>query len=315
MNKLPITVLIPTWNAAGHLDEVLDSIADIARDVFILDSCSTDETIDIALRRGIKIAQRKFTTFGDHFNWFAKNMPIKTEWIFMLHQDERFSESLKNGLQTLFSSPPPCNGYRINWHLWFMGKPLHISSKLIRLMRKGKFNISNVLANEQILIDGEIGDIDGVLEHRDSLNLYLWNEKQNLYSTMEAVAICKNKGRFSTPPRFWGTALERRMFFKKMFFRIPFRYNLLFFYNYILNGAWRDGRIGWIWSHLRSEVYRMWELKAMEMRITGIIPEIPRMPYGDFDPRVMASELQRQVLPETVVEWEKKNKKIDSSKL
>jgi len=51
-------------------------------------------------------------------------------------------------------------------------------------------------------------------------------------------------------------------------------------------GAWRDGKAGLIWARLRVEVMRMCELKAIEMRTTGKIPEIPKAPCGDFDPRV-----------------------------
>lgn len=299
MKKLPITVLIPTLNAEAHLAEALDSVLDIVEDVFILDSRSSDKTVDIALKYDIKICQRAFTTYGDHFQWFAKNMPITTPWVFFMAQDERFSESLKDCLCELFSSKPEADGYRVKWRLWFMGKPLHAKTSIVRLFRNNKFDISDVICNEQFIVHGEVKDLKGVLEHKDSIDLHVWNEKQNLYSTMEAIAICRDEGRFSCVPKFFGSQLERRMWLKKMFFHLPFRYQMIFWYSYLLKGAWRDGKRGWCWAHLRSEVYRMWELKAMEMKITGRIPEIPKAPHGDFDERVLRTELQRLVQPNT----------------
>jgi len=300
MKKLPITVLIPTLNADLHLKEALESILDIAEDVFILDSRSTDKTVDIALKYNIKICQKAFTTYGDHFQWFVKNMPIKTPWVFFMAQDERFSDSLKESLRELFIKEPEAEAYSVRWRLWFMGKPLHAEGRVVRLLRNNHFDISDVICNEQFVVHGEIRALNGILEHKDSIDLHVWNEKQNLYSTMEAIAICRNAGRFSCSPKFFGTPLERRMWLKKVFFVLPFRYQLIFWYSYLLKGAWRDGKRGWCWAHLRSEVYRIWELKAMEMKITGRIPEIPKAPHGDFDERVLRSDLQMQVLPETV---------------
>ncbi len=304
MKKLPVTILMPTLNAEAHLAEALGSCLDCVEDFFIVDSRSTDRTVDIALEHGIKVCQKEFITYGAHIRWFTQTMPIRTPWVFIMDQDERFSESLKASLYALFEGEPSCNAYQVPWRLWFMGRPLHVVAPMTRLLRKGCFTVSDVICNEQILVEGETGCLDGILEHKDSLDLHLWNEKQNLYSTMEAIAICRDKGRFSCTPRLFGSALERRMWLKKVFFQIPGRYQILFLYNFLLQGAWRDGKTGWIWSHLRSEVYRMWELKALEMRTTGRIPAIPQAAHGDYDPRIMRSAFQRSVLPELVAEWE-----------
>jgi len=305
MKKLPLTVLIPTLNAAAHLPELLDSIGDAVSDIQILDSRSVDGTVDIALERGITVVQRAFTTHGDHFQWMITNMPVKTEWVFLLAQDERFTPSLIDALNRLFAGSPNLNGYMVRWRLWFMGKPLHVVIDNLRLMRMGFFRIADVICNEQILVSGDVGKIDGVLEHKDTLTLHDWYEKQNLYSTMEAIAHVKGQGQFAVDPSFFNGRLARRMMFKKIFFLIPFRYPLVFLYNLILMGAWRDGKAGWIWAHLRSEVYRMREYKVVEMRWTGYVPSVPKARHGDFDPRIMNTELQQKLLPDVFEQWRK----------
>ena len=96
-------------------------------------------------------------------------------------------------------------------------------------------------------------------------------------------------------PKLFGNALERRIFFKELFFRIPFRYQLQWLHEVIGRGAWRDGSVGLAWARLRIEVRRSIELKVKQMRTTGNISEIPRAVRGDFDSRVLSSSLQKVV--------------------
>lgn len=312
MEKLPVTVLIPTLNAGGHLTELLDSIGDAVSDIQILDSRSTDSTVDIALERGITIVQRAFTTHGDHFQWMVSNMPVKTDWVFLLAQDERFTPSLLDALRHLFSGILNLNGYTVRWRLWFMGKSLHVIIDNLRLMRMGHFRIADVICNEQILVDGPVGNLDGILEHKDTLTLHEWYEKQNLYTTMEAIAHMRGRGEFAVKPSFFKGRLARRMMIKKIFFSIPFRYLLVLIYNYFFVGAWRDGKVGFIWARLRSEVYRMREYKITEMNWSGLIPEIPKARHGDFDPRIMATTLQQNLLPDVFERWQANHFKNDT---
>ncbi|TET72649.1 MAG: hypothetical protein E3J56_05020 [Candidatus Aminicenantes bacterium] len=93
-------------------------------------------------------------------------------------------------------------------------------------------------------------------------------------------------------PEFFGSTLERIMFLKKIFFRIPFRYQFQLIYELFSRGAWRDGSVGLAWARLRVEVWRMIELKKKEIILTGSEPEIPKPPKGNFDSRLQSSDLQ-----------------------
>lgn len=298
-SKLPITVLIPTLNAADHLPDLLEGVLPHVEDVQILDSRSTDATVSIALAHDITILQRPFTTFGEHFQWMIAHMPVRTEWIFLMAQDERFTGSLVREMAQLFERDPEFEGYTVRWRLWFMGRPLSVIVDNLRLFRRGAVTISDVLCNEKLILQGKEGRLVGVLEHKDSLSLHEWYEKQNLYSTLEAIAKYAGKGEFSVSPKLFGTRLERRMFLKKTFFYLPLRYQAIFLYNFVWKGAWRDGRNGALWSKLRTDVYKMREYKYREMKTTGRVPSLPKARHGDFDRRILGSELQRRLLPET----------------
>lgn len=305
MPKLPITVVILTINDEQHLPELLDSVLPYVEDVFIVDSRSVDHTVDIALSRGVKIIQRPFTTPPEQYGWAFKNLPIKTEWLFSMDQDERFSESLVNELRNLFAGgiPDDIDGFMVKWRLWFMGEPLHAISNNFRLMRTKKCWVTNVACNEHFCVPGRIVPLKGILEHKDTLNLHQWYEKQNLWTTLEAIQRVHPPSDDEKPRFIGGTRVQRKAFFKVMLGKFPGGEVLRFFYYYLKFGAWRDGWAGWHWARLRVWVEHVIQIKAAEMRRHGIPTLLPSGRHGDFDSRIMQTELQRQLLPDTVEEW------------
>jgi len=294
MKKVPVTVILLTLNEEFHLPGVLENIQGWAEEIFIVDSCSTDRTVDIALQYGVKIVQRKFTNFGDQWNFALKSLPIKTPWTFKLDPDERLTDELKEEIRTIVSNDTSCCGFSMCRRLWFMGCPLHIKASVLRLWRTGSCRFSDVIVNEHPLVEGDVGFLKGVMEHFDSRDLNHWVDKQNRYSTMEAIARYQ-KRKLSVKPKLLGSPLQRRMFLKQVFFYVPFRYQIQCLHEVFWRGAWRSGRAGIQWARLRVEVRRMRELKFLEIRQTGRIPEIPKAPHGEFDERILKSELQTLV--------------------
>jgi hypothetical protein len=106
------------------------------------------------------------------------------------------------------------------------------------------------------------------LKHFDSPNLEHWLYKQNKYTTSEALAVHRNLN-FAAEPKLFGSSLERRMFVKKYFYKLPFRYQILFLYHYLYLGAFKAGKVGWMWSNLRCLVYRITDYKIYELRNLG----------------------------------------------
>lgn len=299
--KLPITVLIPTLNADGHLEELLGSIMSYVEDVFIVDSFSIDKTVDIALARGVKIVQRHYVNSSDQFQWMYDKLPVKTPWIFFMAQDERFSESLVKELERLFAKgvPEEIDAYTVRWRLWFMGEPLHAMSDNLRLTRTGKCRVTQVACNEHFFVSGKIGRLNGILEHKDTLNLHQWYEKQNLWTTREAIQRVRPPSE-DERPKLFGTNEQRKAFLRAMLKKLPGRNCIRFLYYYFWFGAWRDGRAGVVWASLRVWVTKVVDLKADEMRKFGVPRILPEGRHGTYDPRILASNLQKQLLPETV---------------
>lgn len=284
-----------TLNEEHNLAEMLQNILPWVEEVFIVDSLSTDRTVDIALEYGVKVVQRPFTDFGDQWNWALENLPIKSPWTMKLDPDERFTPTLRDEIIEQLTSEVAYDGISFRRRLWFMGQPLRQYQWVLRIWRTGKCHFSDVLVNEHPIVNGQVHRLtEGCMEHFDSPSMHHWFEKQNVYSTMRAIELAQNTG-YAAQPRLGGDYLERRMFYKKVFFKLPLRHWLMWWYLMVVRGGIFSGSVGRAWVAMRVGVYRWAEYKAKEMRQLGEIAQVPRRAHGDFDPRVLESPLQKSV--------------------
>ena len=247
--------------------EVLTNLDGFAEQVFLVDSFSIDETVDIALENGVHVVQRRFRDFGDQWNYAVSKLPIRSPWVMKLDPDERITDELKAAIAEALKADA-FDGFGFQRRLWLMGKPMPVRNHVQRIWRHGSCRFSDVIVNEHPIIEGSVRDLAGELEHHDSPNLHHWFDKQNRYSTAEALAQYHGY-QFSETPRLWGTAQQRRMWLKRNLWSLPGRFLALYLYHLIWVGAWRAGRVGWIWARLRTERYRAQEFKQYEMRLTG----------------------------------------------
>ncbi|MEM7004589.1 MAG: glycosyltransferase family 2 protein [Pseudomonadota bacterium] len=269
-HNAPLAIVMISLNEAHNIDHVLDSIVSLGAEVYLLDSFSSDGTVEIAQHRGVYVSQRAFTNFGDQWNHALKNMPITAPWTMKLDPDERLTPELVQSINEALKPDAPEAGFSLNRRLWFMGKPMPVRQDVLRIWRTGECRFADVLVNEHPLVEGRIGQLSGTLEHHDSPNLHHWFEKQNRYTTSEARTFFEGRALAATP-KFLGSTLERRMWLKRAYRFVPFRHHLMFLYCWLWLGAWRSGRPGLIWARLRATVFRMREDKLYEMRSLGFV--------------------------------------------
>lgn len=280
----PIAVVMIALNEAHNMSAVIENLKGWAQEIFLVDSYSTDATVDIALDHGVHVVQRKFTGFGDQWNFAMRELPITASWTMKLDPDERLTDELKTQI-ALAIEANDSDAMSFDRRLWFMTKPLPVKHGLVRVWRSGSCRFTDVLVNEHPIVDGRVIHVSGDLEHHDSPDLDHWLDKQNKYTTAEAIARFEGHA-LADSPRLFGSSLQRRMWIKRHFMKFPFRYVAMFLYLYLVMGAWRAGWVGYAWSRLRCDVYRLWEYKLREMRITGRMPlKRPHGP-GKPDPRV-----------------------------
>lgn len=284
----PVAVVMISLNEGHNMEAVLENLRGWAQEVFLVDSYSQDKTVDIALQHGVHVVQRRFRGFGDQWNFALRELPINAPWTMKIDPDERLSDTLKAKLIEAMQRNE-ADGFSLERCLWLMGRALPIRQRLVRVWRTGKCRFTYIAVNEHPIVKGEIEHISGDMEHHDSPDLDHWLEKQNRYTTAEAVIAYQNSGLADTP-RVFGTRLQQRMWLKKYFYRLPFRYLLLFLYHYLWQGTWRAGWVGYAWARLRSDVMRLIEYKRREMEITGRLPVKRQYGPGQPDSRVRQYE-------------------------
>lgn len=276
MKKIPIAIVAITLNEAHNMNSFLDCIQDWAQEVFIVDSYSVDDTVDIALSRGVRVVQRKFRGFGDQWNFALNCLPLSAPWTMKLDPDERLTPQVKKSISDIILKVD-AQGLIINRRLWFLGSPLPVRQKLLRVWRTGSCKFTDVLVNEHPVVKGRIVDVAGEIEHHDSPSIEHWIQKQNRYSSAEARAFYEDRP-MAAYPLLFGTSLERKMWLKKNFFKFPFRYAAVFLYCWLFLGAVKSGRAGLIWARLRADVYRYREYKFRELKARN--GKVERVAFG-----------------------------------
>jgi glycosyltransferase involved in cell wall biosynthesis len=284
----PVAVVMISLNEGHNMEAVLENLRGWAHEVFLVDSYSQDETVQIALKHGVHVVQRPFRDFGDQWKFALQELPISAPWTMKLDPDERLTDELKAEIQKNVDRND-CDAFNLRIRLFFMERPLPVRLQLLRLWRTGVANMSKVSVNEHIIVGGKVDSLEYDIEHHDSPELDHWLEKQNRYTTAEAI-IAYQGSALAEKPRILGTQLQRRMWLKMHFRRVPFRYFLLFLYHYLWQGAWRAGWVGYAWAHLRTDVMRLREYKRREMEITGRLPMKRHYGPGQPDGRVRQFE-------------------------
>lgn len=268
---VPVAVVMISLNEGHNMAEVCQNLEGWAQEVFLVDSYSKDDTIDIALRYGVQVVQRRFQGFGDQWNFALNTLPITAQWVMKLDPDERLTDELKTNIQMAIQARDS-EGISLERRLFFMGKTLPVKQILTRLWHKGHCQFSDVLVNEHPVVQGRIAHVKGDLLHHDSPNLHHWLEKQNRYTSAEAKMTYHHLP-LSDKPKLFGSSFQRRMWLKKHYSFFPFCYVLIFLYHWVYQGAWRAGWVGYAWARLRSDVQRLKIYKYREMALLGAVPE------------------------------------------
>lgn len=269
-----ISVLILTKNEEQDLPDCLKSVV-WCDDIHVLDSMSTDKTLDIAESFGAKVTVRAFDGYASQRN-FGLKLSFKHQWLMILDADERITPSLASEMRDFAkSSPTNVAGARMRrrdiwWGRWL--KHAQISPFYVRLVRVGRAHYEREI-NEVLVVDGEIADLAQPFVHYPfSKGLDHWISKHNTYSRMEAEVVVK--GAFIKP--VWRIALfgrdfsERRVHQKAIFYGLPARPLIKLIYMLVVRRAFLDGWPGVRYSVLQAIYEYFIVLKTKEMQATVV---------------------------------------------
>ncbi len=268
------SIYILTYNEEIDIAACIES-AMLSDEIIVVDSLSSDRTIEIAQQYPVQIFQHKFESHGKQRTWMLREIPTKHEWVYILEADERMTPELFNEcLEAMKSSEYV--GYYAAERVIFLGQWIRRSTQYpryqMRLFRKDKVWFDDYGHTEREACDGPTGFLKETYPHyTNSKGISRWLEKHNRYSTDEAVETLRqlSQGKVNWKDLFLGKSeVERRRALKDLSQRVPFRPVVRFFYMYFLLGGILDGRAGLTWCLLQAFyeyliLIKVWEMKNM----------------------------------------------------
>jgi glycosyltransferase involved in cell wall biosynthesis len=262
--KVPVSLIVPIKNEAGNLPRCLSSIA-WADEIFVVDSQSTDGSIEIAERAGAHVVQFQFNgTWPKKKNWALENLPFRNEWIFILDADETLPAEAEEEFRNAIANAGEIAGYWINRRFMFLDRWLkhaYYPNWNLRLFRHslGRYekltdsptNSGDNEVHEHVVVQGPTGRLRSEMDHYAFPSVDVFVEKHNRYSNWEArVATERHLARSSD--QLHHERVNRRRKLKLLSQRLPFRGLLRFLYVYVWQKGFLDGREGYYFARLHG---------------------------------------------------------------
>ncbi|MHC5727383.1 MAG: glycosyltransferase family 2 protein, partial [Nostoc sp.] len=127
-SKIPVSVLIPAKNEQLNLPACLASLTR-ADEIFVVDSQSTDNSIEIAKSHGVNVVQFDFNgRWPKKKNWSLDNLPFRNEWVLIVDCDERIPPELWAEIDQVIQNKE-YTGYYLNRRVFFLGKWIRYGGK------------------------------------------------------------------------------------------------------------------------------------------------------------------------------------------
>ncbi len=267
-----ITVIIPTYNVEDLIAQAIESVL-WADEIFVVDSFSTDKTVEIAMNYGARVVQHEYVYSAKQKNWAIPQ--AKNDWILLLDSDEVVTEKLRNTIQNMLETSEIDNydGFGIARKHFFLGKFLRWGGRYplynIRLFRKTcRYEDRNVHAH--IILEKEkMKKIKGDILHYSDRSLEQFFEKFNRYSTWHANYMLRVYEDGMTKVDwtiFFTNPFYAKAMVKDLWTFIPFTPFIRFAYMYVLRFGFLDGRYGFMIAFFYAFQDYVTKTKYLEMR-------------------------------------------------
>ncbi|GAB3898584.1 glycosyltransferase family 2 protein [Larkinella knui] len=263
-----ISVIILTHNEEKHIGRCIASLLPFTDQIFIVDSFSTDQTVEVARAMGAVVVQNPWVNYATQFNYGIRHTPFQSTWLMRMDADEYVLPELATEITTrLAMQPHDVSGIYVKRRVMFMNRWMRHGDYypiwLLRIWRSGQGICEESWMDEHIkLSTGRSIQFDHDLVDHNLNNLTWWTQKHNLYAIREVIDILNIRYNFDqtirVEPKLLGTQEQRKRYLKMRYASLPLftRPVLYFLYRYILRLGFLDGRPGLMWHFLQGLWYR-----------------------------------------------------------
>jgi glycosyltransferase involved in cell wall biosynthesis len=288
--RLAISVIVPVRNEAKNLPRCLQALKDVG-EVYVIDSQSTDDTVEIARSHGARVVQFHYQGgWPKKRQWAMNTLSLAHDWILLLDADEVLTPELAEEIRGAIQNPA-FDGYSVQLRIWFLGRVLRhgdVGLWKLSLFRRGKghyecrlknqdASMADMEVHEHVVVEGATGKLRNPLIHHNVESLSRYVQKHDAYSNWESrVLLQAGQGQAGydkeLPPSLLGTQAQRRRWLKRKLFALPGSPVLLFLYRYGLRLGFLDGVPGLIYCgfqatqmfHTKAKLY---ELKSKSTQV------------------------------------------------
>lgn len=265
-----IACVILTKDEELHIERCIRSAQVVCKDIWVIDSFSSDRTCEMAEALGAHVVQHKFENQAAQFNWAIDTLPIVNAWIWRLDADEVIDPELASLAENnLLSLPDNVNGVYVNKKIVFMGRPLlhggWYPAPQIKIVRRGYGRSEDKLMDEHLIVtSGDTVYWNGDQTDWNLNSLDWWWKKHQGYAKREALMLWQKAEseeghQAEVQGKLFGTDAERKRWMKNLYRHFPpyVRPIIYFIGRYILLLGFLDGYAGWYWHTRQGLKYRM----------------------------------------------------------
>ena len=276
--KIPVSVMIAVRNEAKNLPNCLAGLKEFG-EVYVIDSQSTDDTVEIARSHGAHIVQFHYSGgWPKKRQWAMNTLPLAYDWILLLDADEVLTTELTEEIRSAILNPA-IEGYSILLRTWFLGRALRhggVGLWKLALFRQGKgrfecrledqdTSMADMEVHEHVVVDGATSRLRHPVIHHNLESLSRYIQKHDEYSNWESRVLLQRGDDRELPPSLFGTQAQRRRWLKRKVFALPGSPVLLFLYRYVFRFGFLDGVPGLIYCgfqavqmfHTKAKIYEL----------------------------------------------------------
>lgn len=262
---LDLTAIILTYNEEKNIEHCIQSIKGIAKRIVVIDSFSTDKTVELAKQLGAEVFQHEFINQAKQYIYGVKVANIETKWIFRIDADERLTAEASREIEELckVNEETDVNGIVVRFKVNFMGRDLKHGGiyplRVLRVYKSGKALMEERSMDEHIvLLEGKSVEIKSDCIHCDYKNISTWIDKHNKYSTKETEEYFKSLHNKRDISNLNKSAKIKRFIKYNIYYKLPMgmRAYLYYIYRYYFKLGFLDGKEGKIFAFLQAYWYR-----------------------------------------------------------
>lgn len=258
-----LTTIILTFNEEKNIANAINSVKNLSKRIVVVDSYSTDKTVEIAESLGAEVIQHPFENQAQQFIYAINNLTINTQWIMRLDADEMISNDAAREIEDicLINKNTDINGIVVRFEVNFLGKKLRHGGiypfrKMI-VYKKDKGYMEDRAMDEHIVLkEGKSIELKHDSYHRDYKDLNAWIDKHNKYSSREVKDYFLNTNLENE--KLNKSAKIKRFIKFNIYYKLPLgtRAHLYYLYRYYFKMGFLDGKEGKIFAFMQAYWYR-----------------------------------------------------------